>query len=279
MNHRTSGFSRRVRQPADYGCHFYGILNVCRTKQRHVKSYPNSYAALPRQSKRDLPQFEKNAVPHVETPRAPGRLQRHLSQRPTSGKTTLLKSLCIQEPGAWLSRFSEGFIVCFCGSAHTAQEYAKFIPGKYCHVGLREDIIGQWWKHADSCREKGTQVPPVLMIFDDILVTQSNKKYKVTRTSNNYWLNRLFAPEYFNRDFGSVAFGQSSVSKIIRFLHLLSKQPVLRSGPKISDGAHYAVPHQERSRMDCRPVLSVRDTGVRVLETDQPKVADPDFLV
>ena len=109
-----------------------------------------------------------------------------------AGKTSLIKALCIQEPAAWLRRFEEGFIVAFCGSQHTAQEYSKFIPGKYCHVGLREDIIENWWRHCDECREQGKPVPPVLMIFDDLLVTTSSKKYKVTRTSNNYWLGRIW---------------------------------------------------------------------------------------
>ena len=109
-----------------------------------------------------------------------------------AGKTTLLKSLCIQEPGAWLKKFEEGYIVVFCGSAHTAQEYSQFVPGKYVHQGLREDIIQSWWEHCDACREKGSEPPACLMIFDDLLVTTSNKKYKVTRTSNNYWLGRIW---------------------------------------------------------------------------------------
>ena len=103
-----------------------------------------------------------------------------------------MKSLCLSEPGAWLSRFDEGFIVVFAGSQHTAQEYSSFLPAKYIHVGLREDIIQSYWAWCDEQRELKKAVPPCLFIFDDVLVTTSSKKYKVTRTSNNYWLGRLW---------------------------------------------------------------------------------------
>jgi hypothetical protein len=103
-----------------------------------------------------------------------------------------MKSLCLSEPGAWLSRFSEGFIVLFAGSQHTASEYSSFLPGKYIHIGLREDIIQNYWKWCDQQREEKKPVPPCLFIFDDVLVTTSSKKYNVTRTSNNYWLGRLW---------------------------------------------------------------------------------------
>ena len=110
-----------------------------------------------------------------------------------AGKTTLLKSLSIKEPGAWLSRFEDGFISVFCGNEHCASEYKSFIPGKYVHNSLRLDIIQNYWEWCDTTREAGKPIPQCLMIFDDILVTQSNKKYGVTRTSNNYWLNRIWA--------------------------------------------------------------------------------------
>jgi hypothetical protein len=108
-----------------------------------------------------------------------------------AGKTTLVKSLCIQEPKSWLSQFDDGFIVAFCGNAHCASEYKQFLPGKYVHLGLREDILQNYWKFSDEMREQ--KKTKCLFIFDDVLVTTSNKKYGVTRTSNNYWLNRLWA--------------------------------------------------------------------------------------
>ena len=110
-----------------------------------------------------------------------------------AGKTTLLKSLCIQEPGAWLSRFEDGFITVFAGNEHCASEYRSFIPGKYVHSSLRLDVIQSYWEWCDRQRANQKPLPPCLMIFDDVLVTQSSKKYGVTRTSNNYWLNRIWA--------------------------------------------------------------------------------------
>ena len=110
-----------------------------------------------------------------------------------SGKSTLLKSLCLQEPGSWLSRFDEGYIIAFCGNEHCAREYTPFIPGKYVHSSLRLDIIENYWAWCDKRREQGKNVPKSLFIFDDVLVTQSSKKHGVTRTSHEYWLNRLWA--------------------------------------------------------------------------------------
>ena len=109
-----------------------------------------------------------------------------------AGKSSLIKSLCCQEPGAWLSRFEDGFIIVFAGNEHCASEYRGFVPGKYVHSSLRLDIIQNYWQFCDKTRAQGNEPPPCLFIFDDILVTQSNKKYKVTRTSNNYWLNRIW---------------------------------------------------------------------------------------
>ena len=99
-----------------------------------------------------------------------------------AGKTTLLKSLCIQEPGAWLSRFEGGFITVFAGNEHCASEYRS----KYVHSSLRLDVIQRYWEWCDKQRASQKPLPPCLMIFDDVLVTQSSKKYGVTRTSNNY---------------------------------------------------------------------------------------------
>ena len=110
-----------------------------------------------------------------------------------AGKSTLLKSLTIKEPGSWLSRFDDGFIIAFCGNEHCASEYRPFLPAKYVHNTLRLDIIESYWKWCDATRAAGKKVPSTLFIFDDILVTQSSKKYNVTRTSNDYWLNRLWA--------------------------------------------------------------------------------------
>ena len=61
------------------------------------------------------------------------------------------------------------------------------------HVGFRDDIIQAYWEHCNQLRTKGKEPPKCLLICDDIMVTRSNKKYGVTRTSDNYWLNRVYA--------------------------------------------------------------------------------------
>ena len=101
-----------------------------------------------------------------------------------AGKSTLLKSLCLKEPGAWCSRFEEGYIIVLAGNEHAASYYKDFLPGKYVHSSLRLDIIEGYWKWCDETRAKGKALPKTLFILDDVLVTQSSKKYKVTRTSN-----------------------------------------------------------------------------------------------
>ena len=68
-------------------------------------------------------------------------------------------------------------MVVFAGTAHTAREYSSFIPGKYVHVGLREDIIQKYWAYCDDVRTAGQEPPQCLFIFDDVMVTQSNKKW------------------------------------------------------------------------------------------------------
>ena len=85
-----------------------------------------------------------------------------------AGKTTLVKSLCIQEPKSWLSQFENGFIVAFCGNSHCASEYKQFLPGKYVHTGLREDIIQTYWRYCDELREQEKKPPKCLFIFDDV---------------------------------------------------------------------------------------------------------------
>ena len=79
------------------------------------------------------------------------------------------------------------------GTEHCAREYSSFLPGKYVHVGFREDILESYWAHCNTLRTQGKEPPPTLLICDDILVTRSSKKHGVTRTSDNFWLNRVYA--------------------------------------------------------------------------------------
>jgi hypothetical protein len=83
--------------------------------------------------------------------------------------------------------------VCLCGNEHTANFYRAFIPGKYVHNSLRLDIIEEYWAWCDSMRALRKPIPHSLFILDDVLVTASSKKYNVTRTSQEHWLNRLWA--------------------------------------------------------------------------------------
>ena len=109
-----------------------------------------------------------------------------------SGKSTL-RSLLTQEPGAWLSRFEDGFITVFAGNRHAADEYRGIVPGKYVHDSLRLDVIEAYWRWVDEIRAKGKEPPKCLFIMDDVLILQSSKKHGVTRTSNELWLNRLWS--------------------------------------------------------------------------------------
>ena len=83
--------------------------------------------------------------------------------------------------------------MCLCGNEHTANFYRSFIPGKYVHNSLRLDIIEDYWAWCDSMRALRKPIPHSLFILDDVLVTASSKKYNVTRTSQEHWLNRLWA--------------------------------------------------------------------------------------
>ena len=104
-----------------------------------------------------------------------------------------MKCLCVQEPGSWLSRFEDGYIIGFAGTEHTASEYRSYIPGKYVHVGLRDDIMAGYWNWVEKQRTEKKAIPKTLFIFDDCLVLNSNKKFGVTRTDHNYWLMRIWA--------------------------------------------------------------------------------------
>jgi hypothetical protein len=101
-----------------------------------------------------------------------------------AGKSTLLKSLCLREPGSWLSKFDDGFIVVLCGNEHCANFYRSFIPGNYVHSSLRLDIIEDYWAWCDSQRVARKPLPNTLFIMDDVCVTSATKGKK--RTSNEY---------------------------------------------------------------------------------------------
>lgn len=97
-------------------------------------------------------------------------------------------------PGGWLEQFENGFILVFAGNRHCAQEYERMgVPGKYVHSSLRTDILEEWWNHCNELRDKGKVPPKTLMIFDDVLVTASSKKYKQTRTSQEFYLNKIWS--------------------------------------------------------------------------------------
>ena len=108
-----------------------------------------------------------------------------------AGKSVLIRSLLLKRPGDWLSKYD--FIVVMAGNGHCAREYQRAgCPEKYIHVGLKEQLISDYWTWVEGQLKEGRPIPKTLWIFDDVLCMTSSKKWSKTRTSDCYWLGRLF---------------------------------------------------------------------------------------
>jgi hypothetical protein len=108
-----------------------------------------------------------------------------------AGKSVLIRSLLLSRDSDWLKQFD--FIVVMAGNQHCANEYLQAgVPQKYIHVGLQEQVIKDYWEWVDSQLSADKPIPKPLFIFDDVLCMTSSKKWGKTRTSDCYWLGRLF---------------------------------------------------------------------------------------
>ena len=108
-----------------------------------------------------------------------------------AGKSVFIRSMLISREADWLNKFD--FIIVFCGNQHCANEYKKIgVPDKYIHITLKEEVIKEYWEFVDSQLKKSKPIPKTLFLFDDVLCMTSSKKWGKTRTSDCYWLGRLF---------------------------------------------------------------------------------------